>query len=86
MDYHRVFLPMEPPQTQVIVRVVIQIVRVQPVSSVITNYLVDRAVHLIWGNLGTRPSLQAGAMAMALVDEKSLWTKKYAKQQQDAWD
>ena len=84
MDYHRVFLPMEPPQTQVIVRVVIQIVRVQPVSSVITNYLVDRAVHLIWGNLGTRPSLQAGAMA--LVDEKSLWTKKYAKQQQDAWD
>ena len=83
MDYHRVFLPMEPPQTQVIVRVVTQFVRVQPVSSVI-NYLVDRAVNLIWGNLGTRPSLQAGAMA--LVDEKSLWTKKYAKQQQDAWD
>jgi hypothetical protein len=84
MDYHRVILPMEPPQTQVIVRVATQFVRVQPVSSVITNYLVDRAVHLIWGNLGTRPSLRAGAMA--LVDEKSLWTKKYVKQQQDAWD
>jgi len=83
MDYHRVILPMEPPQTQVIVRVATQFVRVQPVSSVI-NYLVDRAVNLIWGNLGTRPSLQAGAMA--LVDEKSLWTKQHAKQQQDAWD
>ena len=83
MDYRRVLLPMEPRQTELHVRVATHIVRVRPVSSVITKHLVDRAVNLTRGNLGTRPWRKQHAKA--LVDEKSLWTKQHAKQQQDTW-